>query len=375
MTIDRDDALVELRWEVAALRAELADVRRGVDAGGEGSGGLRRRSSRRQVLSGAALAGVAAALAGSRQVGAGNGDPLTLGSVSNVASAPTGLALIGTDKLYGIGVTDNGLAVVPTEVRGAAVFGHADGKAFSTAVGAYATGGHALTGVVDGQSTAAKFESSAGVAVECIAPGSVGLEAVDCLIGGRFAGVQGALLLSPSGDDVRATPKGSGTLDVDGFWNLWWNGRGDDWRKLAGPGTAGAFHPVTPGRVYDSRALLPATGALPGGGSRLVSVADRRNLETGAVVEANFVPAGATAVSANVTVVNTVGAGFVVANPGGVVEVGAATVNWFSSGQILNNGVIVKVGSGVNERKLTLVAGGGAGASTDIVIDITGYWL
>jgi hypothetical protein len=325
-----------------------------------------RRASRRRVLSGAALAGVAAAVAGRRPVAAGNGDPLTLGSVSNVASLPTGVAVTGADHDYGLGVTDNGLAAVPETVRNSALFGHARGPAtaFSYGVAGYATDvafaavrGHAEIG------SGGYFTDELGARAELADSGR----------GGSFSGPSGALQLRPVGD-VRAK-QAVDALDVNADHSLWWASGFGVWQKLAGPGTAGAFHPVTPGRVYDSRAALPAAGGLVGGGSRVVSVADRRNLDTGAVVEANFVPAGATAVSANVTVVNTVGSGFVVANPGGVVTVGAATVNWFSSGQILNNGVILKLGSGVNDRKLTLVAGGGAGASTDIVIDITGYWL
>lgn len=63
-----------------------------------------------------------------------------------------------------------------------------------------------------------------------------------------------------------------------------------------------------------------------------MSVEDARSLDTGAVTTADIVPAGAVAVTANVTVVNTVGAGFLAVNPGGDTEVKAATVNWYARG-------------------------------------------
>ena len=89
-------------------------------------------------------------------------------------------------------------------------------------------------------------------------------------------------------------------------------------------------------------------------------------------VQANFVPAGATAISANVTVVETVQSGFLAVNPGGNAIVNAATVNWYESGQILNNGVMLTLNA---NREITVIAGGIAGASTHFVIDVNGYFL
>ena len=144
------------------------------------------------------------------------------------------------------------------------------------------------------------------------------------------------------------------------------------WRKITGPAVAGAFHALTPGRVYDSRQTLPTPGALGSGSNRTLSVADRRdaNATTGAVVQADFVPAGATAIAANVTVTGTIGGGFLVCNPGGVTTVGASTINWSAAGQTLANGVILTLDA---TRKITVVAGGGG--ATDFIIDVTGYFL
>ncbi len=196
--------------------------------------------------------------------------------------------------------------------------------------------------------------------------------------------VKANLFLQPNNDSIGSSPKTVPSTrsdahlvgemeNVDG--DLWWcvvAGTPGTWRKISGAGSAGAFHALTPGRVYDSRQLLPSSGALASGSGRTVSVADRRNaaLTTGAVVEANFVPAGATAVAANVTITNTVSSGYLVCNPGGITTVGASTINWSSSNLNLANGVILTLDAA---RQLTVVAGGGG--STDFIIDITGYYL
>jgi len=160
---------------------------------------------------------------------------------------------------------------------------------------------------------------------------------------------------------------------VDG--DLWFcvvAGTPGTWRKITGPGVAGGFHPLTPGRVYDSRQANPANGPISAGQNRTISVADRRDalLSTGAVVEANFVPAGATAVAANVTITQTAGSGYLVFNPGGNTTVGASTINWKADNQDIANGVILTLDA---SRQLTIVAGGGG--STDFIVDITGYYL
>lgn len=156
--------------------------------------------------------------------------------------------------------------------------------------------------------------------------------------------------------------------------NLWYCAVSDGsqrWRRISGPNVAGAFHALTPGRVYDSREAQPSPGTLSTGNNRTVSVADRRNLVGGAVVQSNFVPANAKAITANVTVIATAGPGFLAVNPGGSTTVNAATVNWTAAGQIVNNGVTLAINPA--NRQVTVVCGG-AGV-THFVIDVTGYFL
>lgn len=135
------------------------------------------------------------------------------------------------------------------------------------------------------------------------------------------------------------------------------------------PPTSG-FVGITPVRVYDSRFdMTPdAEGRLASGASRTVHVSSKRNVDTGAIVDADAVPP-ATAVAFTVTLVNTSGAGFLAVNPGGTTAVSASVINWSGTGQFPANSSIVKTGSG---NTITIVAGGAG--STDVVIDVIGYF-
>ena len=93
-------------------------------------------------------------------------------------------------------------------------------------------------------------------------------------------------------------------------------------------------------------------------------------MATGSITNANFVPANATAVFANVSVVDTVNAGFLTINPGGITTVSSATITWGTSNQTQSNGVSLTLD---NARQITVVAGGPG--ATDFVIDVFGYWL
>jgi hypothetical protein len=202
----------------------------------------------------------------------------------------------------------------------------------------------------------------------------------------RTSGIRAHMMWDPLGkpapertdDDFHA----AGEMICDEDASLWFcvdGGMPGTWVQLAGkkmiPGPTPStllpqFHPVTPGRVYDSRSPKPAHGPIDPSAHRTVSVADQRSIDSGEVTTPNFVPVGATAITANVTVVNTKGAGFIVVNPGGNVSIGASTSNWFADNQTLANGVSLTLNA---LRELTIVAGGGGG--TDFIIDVSGYYL
>lgn len=119
-----------------------------------------------------------------------------------------------------------------------------------------------------------------------------------------------------------------------------------------------SFTAIPPARVYDSR--LSGT-PLISGQTRVVSVATT----TGG---ATVVPASASAVLYNLTVTDTFGSGFLALFPFGVTWPGNSSINWVGSTQDANGGV-VKLGG---DRQVNVFCGGG---STNLVIDVTGYYL
>jgi len=108
---------------------------------------------------------------------------------------------------------------------------------------------------------------------------------------------------------------------------------------------------------------------LSSGGTRTISVKDTRAVNGGAVVTANAIPAGATAVAANITIVTTAGAGFLAVNPGGTTAITASSINWSAGGQVIANGISLTLNA---NRELTVVCDGG---STHFIVDINGYYL
>ena len=128
------------------------------------------------------------------------------------------------------------------------------------------------------------------------------------------------------------------------------------------------FIPIDPKRVYDSRFIAPL-GPLATNANRVVSVANGYAVSTATVDLPNVVPAGAQAIAYNLTIVNTVGSGFLSVAPGNAGGLGASSINWFTSGLILANGLIVKLDT---NRQVKVFCGGGG--STDFLIDILGYY-
>lgn len=311
---------------------------------------------------------------------------------SNASTYPAALAGFADDQpgpsngVYGYTTDPDGRGVVGRNAivtSGTGVLG----------VGFIGVSGSSIT-IGGGAGVRASKSGSSGYAVEATAngAGTVGVHAVATDVGvyGRSSGSYGGQFgvdtaNAPAALQLfefvgRAVPPArtdvhfAGEIDVAGkaLWYCIADGTPGTWRKIAGPGTAGAFHPISPKRVYDSRLPSPAPGALVAGATRDVSVADARDVNTGAVSVAGVVPPSATAITCNLTVVDTVGAGFVTANPGGVTAVDAASINWSASGQILNNGTVVTLDT---QRRVTLVCGGGSGSQTNVVIDVTGYFL
>ena len=138
------------------------------------------------------------------------------------------------------------------------------------------------------------------------------------------------------------------------------------------PDTTGAtYHSVTPGRVLDTR---------PTGGSHTnIGMAGKflsktvRTFSVSGVVGLGWlsaqVPAGATAVTGNMTVTNATSDGFVSVGPTIASVPKTSNVN-IKAGVNCANGVTVALSGG----KLQAVWVGKAGSSTDVIFDITGYF-
>jgi hypothetical protein len=128
--------------------------------------------------------------------------------------------------------------------------------------------------------------------------------------------------------------------------------------------------PITPVRVFDSRFSSKIVQGTP----RTINVKDAINITTGAVTTPNAIPLGARAVSFTVTVTGTANAGYVAVLPGTTTAVTASAINWTDSGATLASGGMVSLGTGTAERQVTLVVGGSGAASTNVILDITGYY-
>jgi hypothetical protein len=333
---------------LAALEAEVTNLRARLAGFGETAAPARPAGGRRGVLklAGAAAVGVAAAgLAGARPAAAATGDTAFVG-MKNSSTAPTILQ-------YGSG------SVAAADDSGMILKVDAGGH---TNIGIAAIG--AGTGLFSAGSTF-------GVNASGDYPYAIYFA--------RKANLHLSPWASDSGGGVLKTPPPDrsdayimGDLDIDPNGDLWFcvaGGTPGTWRKVAGAATGGAFHPITPTRVYDSREALPSPGVLASGQNRTISVADGRASVGGAVTVPDLVPAGAAAVAANVTVVSVAHAGYLAINPGGVTTVNASIVNWSAAGQALANAAPLAISA---DRKLTVVAGGGG--STHFIVDILGYW-
>ena len=123
---------------------------------------------------------------------------------------------------------------------------------------------------------------------------------------------------------------------------------------------ATAFHPLTPCRVLDTR---NAPGPL--GGPSIGALSLRPFVTTGAC----GVPAGAIAVSANVTVVAPTATGDLAAYPNGIASPpGNSTIGFRAGKTRANNAVVYLAGDG------SFLVKNDAPGSLDLVVDVNGYF-
>ena len=126
------------------------------------------------------------------------------------------------------------------------------------------------------------------------------------------------------------------------------------------------FVPISPYRTYDSR--NDAEGFLVGDESTFFEVLTDANLSP-------KIPAGAVAVSYNLTVVDTFGSGYLGLYPANVPWPGTSSINWSATGQTVANGGVVALGNRTQAGQIGVYCGPAANLYTDFLIDITGYYI
>lgn len=384
------DELHALRAEVAALQANSSEASSLTTAGPAPTSNLVTAVANQNQLDSALSRRKALRTAGVIAAGALAGGA-SLVSAADPASA-TGPATFDADA-NSPGVTASSLTnqeaikATATSDRGVAIKADASGADYSVGVHGQALGHGSSTGVMGSASAGRGIlgQSSTGIGVLGSSGTNwaiVGLSNTDVAIraqggtsGVHTEGAQSALRM----DAIDFTPTASGITYSAGeltpgpgdvLWYCVEAGAPGKWRTLAAPNSAGSFYAVTPSRVYDSRVgSYSPNGVLGSGQNRTLSVANSYNT-AGALVTTNFVPAGATSVFANVTVVETTGSGWLAINPGGIIAISASTINWSSNGQTLANGIALTLN---DSREITVV--NGSPGSTHFIIDITGYWM
>ena len=134
----------------------------------------------------------------------------------------------------------------------------------------------------------------------------------------------------------------------------------------AASGPASSVVTVTSERVLDTRTGVGLSGPFVSGVSRKLQI-------TGAVV-----PAGATGVLLNVTVIAPTAAGFLSVRPGDAIGAPSTSSLNFVAGDVVPNSVQVALptaGANAGQIDITFDAFGVAGPTTNVLADVVGYLL
>jgi hypothetical protein len=319
--VDQDTEFLDLKAQVAAQTAEMAQLRARLDGSAAPtsvervSGDSGGPTSRRHLLK----------LVGAAAVGAAG--------ASLLSAAPAG-ATTGT-MMFGVA---NDAGSDSTELDST--------NSFETLiVGNTAAGSAAVFGINSGTNSVGVFgfgngTGSTGVSGE--APSGYGVAA---------AGLLAPLLLLP------AAAPGPPTTNAHQLGEVFVDSNGALFQCVA-PGTPGiwvriGFNPLTPVRILDTR---NGPGPLTGG--------QTANLQ---VVGNNGVPFQASAVVMNATVTDTTDASFLTIYPQGVTRPLASNLNW-SAGQTIANLVTVKLGF---EGSISIFNNVG---DVQVIVDLAGFY-
>jgi hypothetical protein len=345
------DDLNTLRAELDAIRNELAEVQ--VEQ--------QRAITRRRLLSGLAGLGAAGAagVANAPAAGAADGEPVLLGE-SNVATTATFISVTeGTDPSevalnagpWGIHATASGVGVLGTVDFGgvAGVFGHVDGP-----IGAGVTG--------EADDPGAMGVTALSKAGPAIGASSV-LDGVTLEL--QPADRTGPPVTMPSG--LVEYRRGAVSVDAQGeMWLCVGTGAPGTWTRLLREDTApGRVIAMAPMRALDTRSVggrPSGSPAIPGQKQGPLKGGEAITLDLAGVTP---IPATASGVVGNLTVVSPTYNGYLVAGPAGTTPTTSA-LN-FTKGTIVANAFT----SQINTTGLTLRASGTTANTYHLVVDIT----
>jgi hypothetical protein len=138
--------------------------------------------------------------------------------------------------------------------------------------------------------------------------------------------------------------------------------------SAADPGTV--FHPIDPIRAYDSRQApyAPNNGVLGPNQSRIISIKDARDTG-GNLIAADVIPAGATAITYNLTVASPTGPNFLAVTPGDLGSFTASAINFNGTADVANAAT-----TNIAADRTIKVWGGDQSGSMHFLIDVTGYY-
>ncbi len=124
--------------------------------------------------------------------------------------------------------------------------------------------------------------------------------------------------------------------------------------------TGATYKPTAPVRLLDSRVANGLSGAFRA-----------RTPRTWQITGRGGIPAGATAITGNLTVTGQTGAGFVTVGPTVSANPTTSTIN-FPLGDTRANGLTVKLAA---NGTLSAVYMAAAGTTTHVILDVTGYYM
>ena len=350
-------------------------------------------TGRREFFSKAAIAAAVAAAAGvgiSSKARAANGDTVIAGfntSGTTTTSLSGGTSFVVTNgtsrthlslpvSIYGenTGTTAGiGLAGYATGSLGIGVAGLAEGTqgtgVYGKNVGSQGRGVH---GYNEGAGGVALYGEHSGLGGTVVHPGAGVVGISDSGTGVEGSGTSydfqatgsGKIGLGSAGTITSTTSAAMGTLARDASGNMWVAVATNDWRKVAGPESAGTLHLLpTPTRVYDSRA-----GKLPSVGTKAPLSSGSRTINC--TKNSSGVPADAKGVIVNVTVLWSSASGYVAVTPGGAGDTGTSTANSPGAGGKTASSVTVGCGDGAK-----IDVSSGPGAAFDFIVDVNGYYV